>query len=165
MKARAKAYRSAHRAETAATAQAWRAAHPEERRALWRAWYIAHRLERGAYQQTYGAEHRAQLTASHRVWRLAHPERARALTAARRARTAGAARSHSVQEWLEKVALLGGVCTYCGEAKPLTRDHKIPLSRGGTDDIENILPACRSCNSRKRTRTDRAFLALRRSEK
>ena len=39
-----------------------------------------------------------------------------------------------------------GVCYYCGRrVKPeeLTMDHKIPLSRGGTSDRSNIVPACK----------------------
>ena len=51
-----------------------------------------------------------------------------------------------------------GCCAYCGESKPLTRDHKIPITRGGTDDITNIVPACMRCNSRKGTRTAREYL-------
>lgn len=78
----------------------------------------------------------------------------------RRARKAAAGPTHTLAEWREKCALFANLCAYCGEAKPLTRDHKIPLSRGGTDDITNILPACRSCNCKKRTRTADEFLAM-----
>lgn len=79
----------------------------------------------------------------------------------RRARALGNGGSHTTREWIEKCALLGNVCIYCGEARPLTRDHKVPLSRGGTDDIGNITPACRSCNTRKGTLTAPEFIALR----
>lgn len=42
-------------------------------------------------------------------------------------------------------------CVYCGASdKALTRDHWIPLARGGHHTMENIVPACKSCNSRKR---------------
>ena len=47
-------------------------------------------------------------------------------------------------------------CQYCGrlqmELKPresLTRDHLIPLSRGGTNDWNNVVTACSPCNTRK----------------
>ena len=29
-------------------------------------------------------------------------------------------------------------------------DHKIPLSRGGTSDRINIVPACKECNNKKK---------------
>ena len=47
-------------------------------------------------------------------------------------------------------------CQYCGRAaaelKPresLTRDHLLPLSRGGTNDWTNVVTACSPCNTRK----------------
>jgi 5-methylcytosine-specific restriction endonuclease McrA len=47
-------------------------------------------------------------------------------------------------------------CQYCGrssaELRPregLTRDHLIPLSRGGTNDWTNVITACGPCNTRK----------------
>lgn len=50
-------------------------------------------------------------------------------------------------------------CQYCGrtaaELKPresLTRDHLIPLSRGGTNEWTNVVAACSPCNTRKGNR-------------
>lgn len=50
-------------------------------------------------------------------------------------------------------------CQYCGRAagelKPreaLTRDHLIPLSRGGSNEWTNVVTACSSCNTRKSNR-------------
>ncbi len=34
-----------------------------------------------------------------------------------------------------------------------TIDHVLPRSRGGTDDPENLVTACRPCNTRKANRT------------
>lgn len=48
------------------------------------------------------------------------------------------------------------LCMYCGKQKPselLTRDHLIPLSRGGTDTWKNVVASCRQCNHSKGART------------
>jgi hypothetical protein len=43
-------------------------------------------------------------------------------------------------------------CCYCGSDKNLSIDHLIPKAKGGTDDAENMIWACRSCNSSKNAR-------------
>lgn len=48
------------------------------------------------------------------------------------------------------------LCLYCGVrfSRPhLTRDHVMPLSKGGQDTWENVVTACFHCNSRKGCRT------------
>jgi len=48
------------------------------------------------------------------------------------------------------------VCLYCGEqfsSTHLTRDHVIPLSRGGHDTWENVVTACFRCNNQKGNQT------------
>ena len=45
-------------------------------------------------------------------------------------------------------------CQYCGARdQPLSIDHVVPRSRGGTDTWENVTTACLSCNVRKGNRT------------
>ena len=49
---------------------------------------------------------------------------------------------------------MDGHCAYCGcELKydEMQIDHIIPLRKGGADTLENMLPACRSCNHYKST--------------
>ncbi len=104
------------------------------------------------YARRYAAEHREELLPKWRersrlpknralakVWQIAHPKERATNENRRRARKAANGGSHTHAEWLEKCALLGNVCIYCGESKPLTRDHNIPLSRGGTDDITKFV--------------------------
>jgi len=46
-------------------------------------------------------------------------------------------------------------CRYCGQTPPgvvLEIEHVIPVSRGGTNDIDNLVAACRECNQGKGTR-------------
>ena len=50
----------------------------------------------------------------------------------------------------------GHLCLYCGQsfgARALTRDHVVPVSRGGSNSWTNVASACRSCNHRKDNRT------------
>lgn len=63
--------------------------------------------------------------------------------------------SHTFGEWETLKAQYNWICAACKKQEPeivLTEDHIISLSRGGSDNIENIQPLCRSCNTRKMTK-------------
>ncbi len=59
---------------------------------------------------------------------------------------------------LTNSALFGrdlNVCLYCGNTfadGDLTRDHVVPISRGGLDTWDNVVAACRRCNHHKGSR-------------
>lgn len=47
-----------------------------------------------------------------------------------------------------------GHCAYCGcelEYKDMQADHVEPFILGGSDELDNFLPSCRSCNHYKST--------------
>lgn len=79
-------------------------------------------------------------------------ERGRATNARRRALLAGAgAFEITRKDRLKALARYRGCCAYCGEDLNgrLEWDHVIPISRGGTDGVGNLLPACVDCNRSK----------------
>lgn len=50
----------------------------------------------------------------------------------------------------ERLKLLQrGRCTYCDSADRFVLDHLIPRVKGGRDTGDNLVPACRECNSSK----------------
>ena len=64
--------------------------------------------------------------------------------------------SHTLGEWETLKAQYNWTCPACRRREPevkLSEDHIIPLSKGGSDNIENIQPLCRNCNSKKQTKT------------
>lgn len=48
----------------------------------------------------------------------------------------------------------GGTCVACGSTEHLTVDHILPVSRGGTNEPDNLQCLCRHCNSTKGKRTN-----------
>ena len=71
----------------------------------------------------------------------------------RRARERKIINTLTADEWLDILEEHNYICAYCGiefdcEKLP-TRDHIIPISRGGDNTKENVVPACRSCNAKK----------------
>ncbi|MEE9174325.1 MAG: HNH endonuclease [Thermoplasmata archaeon] len=47
-----------------------------------------------------------------------------------------------------------------GAKAPWEVDHSVPLSRGGTDHMNNVFPACIPCNQAKGDMTGAEFLRL-----
>ena len=48
----------------------------------------------------------------------------------------------TADEWYDCLDRFDNACAYCGATGTLERDHVIPLSKGGSNTIDNIVPAC-----------------------
>jgi 5-methylcytosine-specific restriction endonuclease McrA len=63
--------------------------------------------------------------------------------------------SHTDEEWLDLLVRHANRCVDCHinaddtKLGYLTKDHILPVSKGGTDFISNIQPMCLPCNFRK----------------
>lgn len=83
-------------------------------------------------------------------WRRANADKVRAKDQRRRARIlASPVNDLTARQWRNIKAAYRHRCAYCGKRRPLTMDHVIPLSKGGSNTASNVVPACRSCNSSK----------------
>jgi 5-methylcytosine-specific restriction endonuclease McrA len=128
--------------------QRWRQAHPEE-----------HREEHRAEGRARYARHKDRLKAQIAAYHRAHPDVVRAKREKHRALRKGAEGFFTATEWHDLVIQCEHACAYCGTIGPLEQDHCLPLDRGGTNWIANILPACRVCNARKHLMTEEEFRA------
>ncbi len=102
----------------------------------------------------YRSTHREEINKRSRNWKKNNPDMVKAQKSKRRARKSMAGGSFTAYEWNKKILEYAGRCAYCGdiENNP-TQDHVIPISRGGSSKIDNIVPACKRCNSSKGSKT------------
>jgi 5-methylcytosine-specific restriction endonuclease McrA len=170
---RRKAHYEANKPRINAQNAAYYVTHKDALRPVRQAWNALHRVKRaGQYRVTdpvklealrarkrlYYANNRAKMLAKNRRYYRSHPEKEAAKDAKRRARKAASpVNDFTAAQWLEIQAAYNHRCAYCGKRAKghLTQDHLTPLSKGGPNTASNIVPACKSCNSRKH---DRAVL-------
>jgi 5-methylcytosine-specific restriction endonuclease McrA len=90
-----------------------------------------------------------------KIWCKKNPKKVSFYAKAKRARRLNASGTHTFKQWEELKKEYNYTCQHCKRSEPeivLTEDHIKPLSKGGSNDIKNIQPLCRSCNSKKHTK-------------
>jgi 5-methylcytosine-specific restriction endonuclease McrA len=130
-------WKEAHREEVNSKARERRQEDIEHYREIGRNSYERHAEERRKYSLEY--------------FKL-HPEKSVAANNRRRAQKLASGGSHKEEEWQSLKAFHDYKCLCCEKREPeikLTRDHVIPLTKGGTDSIDNVQPLCARCNSKK----------------
>ena len=147
-------------------AKEWASQNKERRKIRSRRWYEANRLRQYANNKRaeqadperyrryhclavarYQKRNKENIRDKHRIYKANYK--------ARRRNAVGRLSAHDVNAlWIKQ----GGKCEYC--EKPLLTfhlDHKLPLSRGGRNDVCNIALSCPRCNCSKKAQTDEEF--------
>jgi len=151
------------------TSRKWKAANPERVREADRKRYIANPdkiLEKNRRWRAnnpekvrernlnYVASHRERERERVRQWQKDNPEKIAAIQNKRRALKAGNGGSYTNAEWVALCAKFNNRCIGPGPHHgPLCADHVVPIKHGGTSNISNIQPLCKTCNLRKGTKT------------
>lgn len=115
----------------------------------WREKNYEHVLELGRADYHRNKTKRQQ---ARKDWGAKNPEKQRQIWTNKHARSKGARGTCSLEQWYNRCSMFLWRCAYCGtelNKTTVTRDHVIPLSRGGSNWPANLVPACRSCNNSK----------------
>lgn len=130
-----KRWREENRAAVAAKLRKWRSSDKG------RAWSEAYRPIKSAKQ---------------RAWHLSNLELSRSRkVAVMAARRSAAPMDEEAKQYVRIIRQ--DPCSYCGGPGGVV-DHIVPLSRGGTNDWENLTSACASCNARKHVKSLLTFI-------
>lgn len=136
--------------------QRYCAAHPERVREAKRRYRERNREKLRAAGLRYRTEERDKVVAQKLRWQRDNRDavllQRRATEMNRRARAAGAPGFLRASDMFPP----NTPCAYCGEPGTAT-DHVIPLSRGGSNTTDNIVPCCIPCNSSKRNKLPREW--------
>ncbi len=96
------------------------------------------------------ANNKDKVAEYNKAYSSANKDYFRLATHKRNARQKRLPRSLTLAEWNETKAEFSYACAYCGKtSEKLTQDHVVPLVQGGGYTKQNIIPACKSCNSSK----------------
>lgn len=152
---RSRLYHEANRGARNEYTKKWREENPERAREGHIRWReknpdYQNRPEVRAYYKRYREENKEYYKAAIALWWQEHPEKQAHYDAMKRARKRNAEGEHTLEEFRELCEVFGNRCLCCGRTDAsLTRDHVVPLIKGGGNSIANIQPLCRSCNSAK----------------
>jgi len=145
------------------TSQKWFDAHPGYRLEKGREDYKnkhQEALDKAARWRNKNPEKRKVAT---RKWNREHPERNRHYRMQRIMRSKNLPNDFTLQEWQVALDYWQHTCAYCLRALPedslFAKEHFIPISSGGGYTKNNIVPACKACNSSKKDSEPGKWLA------
>jgi len=156
-----KEHYTAHKEERLKQTDAYRRAHLEMSRACSKKWKETHpvqymvgiaksRQTKREYTKKWIANNRERYLRKFREWRHKNREKVIATAHRRRAKVLSLPGKFTGQEWKALKEKYGHRCLRCGkQGIQLTADHVIPVTKGGTNFIDNIQPLCKPCNSGK----------------
>lgn len=138
----------------------WKAANPERAKEVQRRYRQNNPDKRAASCKKYLESHPAERSASNRKWAQNNPDNRKVSAQRRLTRKKSLPSTLTTEQWTAVKEEFGGTCCYCGKEKPLTIDHFVPVNNMGELSIDNVLPACISCNCSKGAREFRAWFKL-----
>lgn len=133
----------------------WGKDHPDKRAIYSKNWINNHRpqknaLKRASYHR-HKNEQREEIRARNRASYKRHPENAKASKARRKAKLYNAGGHFTAKDVRRIGELQNWRCWWCGKKcrNKYHIDHRVPLSKGGTNWPDNLVITCSFCNLSK----------------
>ncbi len=130
-----------------------REANPDKAKENCRRFYTRHRDQQQERMRRYRQENPGAAYAAVKKWRDNNPGMARVMNRKREETLEKVEGRFTAKQWKEKCAAYDHCCAYCRKKVKLTVHHVVALSKGGTNYIKDVVPACQSCNSSIGTKT------------
>lgn len=145
-------YRRTHLQEDLERSRNYRRNHLPEVLAYLTGYRKTHHEELLIKKKEYYAANKEEIYLKISAYRVTHRDLYATIGNKRRAqKTHAAINDLSHAQWIEIQEHFSHCCAYCDRRMKghLTQDHVTPLSKGGNHTMSNIVPACKSCNSKK----------------
>lgn len=143
----------------------WVEKNPEKRTAIRRKNYLKHKERYNKISSDWNATHKEEHMVSHRKWKEKDPENAKAVRIRydnkRRAWERDTDSRATTKQINELIKNSNNTCFWCDQEIPngkMHLDHIYPLSRGGKDEINNLVVSCEYCNKRKANKPPEVWL-------
>ncbi len=150
----------------------WAKNNPEKRKEIRKRWQANNperfkELKRKSYWRNrdavreYKERNKEHIKETRKMWVNKNRMHVRRKVLHRKAMKQNAEGSHNAEQFIILCNEFEWKCFYCGcdlDMVSVTEDHMIPLSRGGSDDLFNIVPACSYCNGSKHDKTALEYL-------
>lgn len=132
--------------------KAYREANKEKIQDYQQKWHKVNKERTRVYNSNYHSMNREEIHKRQKHYRKLEQGKS-AISRGHRNRKARKQSIHLVkytdQQLKERYEQFSNCCSYCLKETKLFRDHFIPVSKGGSDCLGNIVPACLTCNSSK----------------
>ena len=122
-------------------------------------WFANNAKDRRTDDKKKDEKNKEHISERHKKWAAKNKGKLVVIQQRRTAKLKKLPATLTSDQWEAIKTVFDGRCAYCGVSeadnkkkfgKLLEQDHFIPLSSGGEYTHDNIIPACRSCNSSKK---------------
>jgi len=158
-------YRRRYRQDNYDKIREWQIDHKEDAREYAQRRYWEKPEKRREASRTYHRANRERLLAAQYEYRQENQDKRRIYEQNRRARLRGNGGLLPTDAFSILFEEQEGRCYLCGELlyasfdDPVDLEHKVPVSRGGSNDLSNVGLAHSRCNHEKHTKTEVEFYA------